>query len=117
MTDRYKTRKWIKITIITVFFLFIVSYAFYEIQKILYGPKIEILNPKNGALVSESLVEISGKTENIKEISLNNRKIFINEQGDFSEKVLLSYGYNILTLKANDKFNRNTEKTLEIIYK
>ena len=48
---------------------------------------------------------------------MNDRKIFIDQQGNFKEKILLSYGYNIITMKANDKFGRNTKKKLELIYK
>ncbi|MFA6227310.1 MAG: hypothetical protein WC631_02460 [Candidatus Paceibacterota bacterium] len=117
MTDRHKTRKWIKIISISTFTLFVVCYALYEVQRIAYGPRITILTPKNGSLVSESFVNILGKAENIKDISMNDRKIFIDETGNFDEKILLSYGYNLITLKASDKFNRKTEKTLEIVYK
>ena len=117
MTDRHKTRIWIKITLICVFSLFVIGYAFYEIQRIVYGPRIDITTPKNGALVSQSLVEITGKAQNIKDISMNDGKIFIDEAGNFDEKILLSYGYNLITLKASDKFGRKTEKTLEIVYK
>lgn len=117
MTDRHKTRRWIKISLISISILFIVGYAFYEVQKIVYGPRIIINTPKDGSLVSQSLIDVSGITQNIKEISLNDKKIFIDETGNFSEKVLLSYGYNVLTLKASDKFDRKIEKTLEVIYK
>jgi hypothetical protein len=117
MTDRHKTRKWIKITLISAAVLIVIGYTLYEIQKIVYGPRINILSPKNGITVSKSLLDISGKAQNIADISMNDRKIFVDEAGNFDEKILLSYGYNLITLKASDKFGRNTEKTLEIIYK
>jgi hypothetical protein len=117
MTDRHKTRKILKTILISFFVIFIFGYTFYEIQKVIFGPKLVILQPINGSIVSESLVKITGQSKNIQKISLNDRDIFIDEQGNFNEEILLSYGYNILTLKANDKFGRKTEKTLEIIYK
>jgi hypothetical protein len=117
MTDRHRTRRWVKISLISISILFIVGYTFYEVQRIVYGPRIVINTPENGSLVSQSLIDVSGDTQNIKDISLNDKKIFIDEKGNFSEKVLLSYGYNVLTLKASDKFGRKIVKTLEIIYK
>ena len=117
MTDRHSTRKLLKIIIISVIVLFVFIYTAYEIQKVLFGPRIEVLSPKNGSLVSDSLTEVSGIAKNIKDISLDDRKIFIDEQGNFDEKVLLSYGYNSFSIKASDKFGRNTEKIIEIIYK
>ena len=117
MTDRHKTRRYIKI--ITIIFLIIVfiGYTTYEIQKVILGPQIEVLSPKNGSLVSNSFIEISGIAKNIKEISLNDRNIYTDEQGNFKEQLLLAYGYNVLVLKASDKFGRKIERIVEVIYK
>ncbi len=117
MTDRHSTRKLLKIIIISVIALFVVIYTGFEIQRVLFGPRITVLSPKNGVLVSDSLTEVVGIAKNIKEISLDDRKIFIDEQGNFKEQVLLSYGYNAIDIKATDKFGRNTEKIIEVIYK
>jgi len=86
-------------------------------KKVVFGPQITISSPLNGSLASSSLIEIIGVAKNIKEISLNDRKIFIDEKGNFKEKVLLSYGYNVIVIKASDKFDSKTEKVLEVIYK
>lgn len=94
-----------------------IGYTLYEIQKVVLGPRIEVLSPTNGILVSNPFTEISGIAKNIKEINLNDRKIFIDEQGNFKEELLLAYGYNVMILKASDKFGRKTEKVIEVIYK
>jgi len=117
MTDRHATRRFLQIIVISIIVLFLFSYTAYEIQKVVFGPRIEVFSPINGSLVSDSLTEISGFAKNIKDISLNDRKIFIDEQGNFKEELLLSYGYNTITIKASDKFGRNTEKIIEVIYK
>lgn len=117
MTDRHKTKKYLFIGTIIFLVLITLGYTAYEIQKVIFGPKITILSPNDGSLASTSEIQIIGTTKNIQDISMNDRKIFIDEQGNFKEELLLSYGYNIITLKANDKFGRDTEKKLEIIYK
>lgn len=117
MTDRHATKRMLNIMIISIILILIFGYTAYEIQKVALGPKIEILSPTNGSLVSDSLTEIVGTAKNINNIILNDRKIFIDEKGNFKEKVLLSYGYNAIVMKATDKFGRTTEKLLEIIYK
>ena len=117
MTDRHATRKLLKIICVSIILICFLGYTAYEIQKIIFGPRIEVLSPKNGSLISNSLTEITGIAKNIKDISMNDRKIFIDEQGNFKENLLLSYGYNAITIKASDKFGRNTEKIIEVIYK
>jgi hypothetical protein len=116
MTDRYKTRKKMTVAIIAIVLILLAGYTSYEIRRVAYGPRITVLSPTNGSVSTSSLIEISGVAQNIKDISLNDRKIFIDEQGNFKEEVLLSPGYNILTFKASDKFGKETEKVIEIIY-
>jgi hypothetical protein len=117
MTDRHATRKLLQIIIISVVALILFGYTAYEIQRVIFGPRIEVTSPKNGSLISNSLTEITGIAKNINSISLNDRKIFVDEAGNFKEEVLLSYGYNAISVKASDKFGRNTEKIIEVIYK
>lgn len=117
MTDRHVTRKFLKIAIISIVLICLFGYTAYEIQRVIFGPRIEVLSPKNGSLLSDSITEISGVAQNIKDISLNDRKIFIDEEGNFKEQLLLSYGYNAFVIKATDKFGKNTEKIVEVIYK
>ncbi len=117
MTERHKTKRKIRFAIITLLLLFIIGYTGFEIQKLIFGPKILISSPQNGSLVSDSLIEISGVAQNVKQITLNDRVISIDESGNFKEKILLSYGYNSLTMHASDKFGQETEKSLELIYK
>ena len=40
-----------------------------------------------------------------------------DEKGNFEEKLLLSYGYNIMTIEGWDKFGRETKETIEMVYK
>jgi len=105
-----------KILIIIVI-LTIAGYAYYRTKDFTIGPTITIYSPTNGESVDMSLVEISGIAKNISYISINDRQIFTDEEGVFKEKLLLYPGYNIISVKAEDRFDRNIEKTLEIIYK
>lgn len=115
--SRRETKFYFKAIIIGVFVLLFFGYGTYEIWNYMTGPKITIASPPNGISVSESLTEIKGIAKNINEIKLNDRPIYIDEQGNFSEKFLLSYGYNLITIEAKDRFGKQTEKKLELIYK
>ena len=117
MTDRHTTRNFLKIFFISLILLCILGYTAYEIQKVIFGPRITVSYPQNDSTVSNSLIEVTGNAKNINDISLDDRKIFVDEQGNFKEEMLLSYGYNTITIKASDKFGRTTEKVVEVIYK
>lgn len=95
----------------------ILGYGYFEARNLISGPEITITAPVNGSEVGNPLVEITGTAENIAFISLNDRQIFIDEEGNFKEPYLLSLGYNIVRINAKDKFGRGTQKIIEIVYK
>lgn len=93
----------------------VLGYAYLKTRDYIAGPQVTIHSPKNGATLSDSLVEISGTAKNISFISLNDRPIFVDDHGAFKEKLLLYQGYNIISVKAEDRYKRMTEKKLELI--
>ncbi len=115
--SRHETKFYLKTIGIIVFLLVLFGYGLFEIWNYATGPQLAIVSPINGAAVAESLVTIEGQGKNTKEITLNDRAIVTDETGHFSEKVLLSYGYNVLKLKAQDRFGKTTEQELQIVYK
>ena len=117
MTDRRKVKQLIKLWVALGVIALIVGYGAFQAKNLVGGPKIAITSPMTGATTTESMVNITGFAHNISFLTLNGDKIFTNESGAFSEKVLLSYGYNIMTLEAKDRFGRTAQKTLQLIYK
>lgn len=105
----------IKIATITLIVVFIASYSLYESRNLIIGPVIEIFSPLDGSATDTALIEIKGLARNISSISLNDRKITVDNKGIFSEKMLLSPGYNIIKLTVADKFGRSKEKKLELV--
>lgn len=95
----------------------IVAYSIFQSQKLLTGPVIMIYSPQNGSTYNQSLIAIEGRAKNVAHISLNDRPIFTDKTGYFQEKILLSPGYNIIKLQAEDKFKNIVEKRLELVLK
>jgi hypothetical protein len=106
----------IKISSVVIIFLLILGYGLFQARNIIIGPKISLATPENGESLSNPLVTIAGLAKNITRISLDDRQIFVDKQGNFSEKLLLPAGYTIIKLAAQDKFGRSTQKLLELNY-
>ena len=115
--SRRETKFYLKALIICLFLIIIFGYGLFEIWNYATGPKIIVSSPANGVSVSESYINIVGQAKNSKVITLDDRPIVVDQAGNFNEKVLLSYGYNILVLKAEDRFGQKTEQELQIVYK
>ncbi len=107
----------LRISLISLLVLVIVGYSLFQAQKLISGPIIDIYSPQNGTTFSQTLIEISGRAQNVSYLNLDDRPIYTDKDGYFKEKLLLSPGYNIIKIDARDKFKKYTEKRLELILK
>lgn len=106
--------------IIVVIALAIIALAFYgyrQSRQYLRGPVIVVTEPEDGFSSILPLLSITGKAGNAAFLTLNGKQIFTDEQGGFSEKLLLQEGYNIITIAAKDRFGRTAQRTLELVHK
>lgn len=101
---------------IIILLLVVSAYAFIETRKMISGPSIEVSYPPNGETITESPVSISGIAQNVSALSLNDRPVYVDGEGRFSEAVALLPGYNILSFKGEDRFGKKTETTLEVVF-
>lgn len=98
-------------------FLLLGAYSLFQARFLILGPRISIDSYKNGEVVASPIILISGKAENVSWLSLNDRQIFTDEKGAWSEKLIVSEGTSIMTLKARDRFGREREKRLLVVLK
>ena len=81
------------------------------------GPTLTVSSPRDGETLKKPVVLLRGTAERIAELTVNGRKIFTDEEGVFSDSLLLLPGYNIITVVAKDRFDREEKKTLHVILK
>lgn len=92
-------------------------YGLYNARGFWEGPEITIESPKNGQVFHNSYITVKGKAKNIASILLDGRVIFVDENGNFSENLLLAKGYNIMEAKAVDKFGKEVKARREVVLK
>ena len=107
----------IKLFVIIVSVLLLVSYGIFNARNLIMGPTIEIFSPAKNMETEENVIDIKGRAKNVTFISLNEKPIFVDEEGLFEEKLLLSPGSNIIQIKARDRFKKEIVKTINIYYK
>lgn len=112
---RPNIKKIIKIGGMAVFLLLLVAYALFVSHDLLFGVKIKNVNIKDGATVTDSIIKVTGVAKNAIKLTLDGREISIDQQGNFSETIALTPGYNVVSLWAKDKFGYVDEKNYQII--
>ncbi|MFA6301080.1 MAG: hypothetical protein WC609_01880 [Candidatus Paceibacterota bacterium] len=110
-------KKIIKIAGFSVFFILIIIYAFFVSKDLVFGIKINNVNLTDGTVVTDSVFEITGNARNAINLTLGGREISVSGGGDFNETIALLPGYNIINIKAVDKFGCVDEKNYKLIYK
>ncbi|MDB5194197.1 MAG: seg [Parcubacteria group bacterium] len=97
------------------FLALIALYALFQARYIILGPEVSLISPTDGFVSTTSLITISGTARNTTFTSLDDRPIFLDESGHFSETLLAPEGISTIIVKARDRFGRETEKTLRIV--
>lgn len=105
----------LKILLATIVGLVIIGYAYGRVEVFIAGPRLDISSPMSGE-VSSPLIALSATAVNAEEIFLNDRSVFGDENGVLKELVLLSPGYNVVTLSAKDRFGRVVKEEVEFVY-
>ena len=109
-------KKTLKIGLVSILFLFIVVFVFFNSRNLIFGVKIKNVNLKDNLKVSESIFEITGTAKNAVRLSLDGREISIDQKGNFDETIALLSGYNLVNIKAQDKFGKIDEKNYKVMY-
>lgn len=98
-----------------IFFLLMVAYTVFVSRGLIFGIELKNVNLSDGAEYTEGVQKIVGNAKNAINLTLNGREISINQAGDFEEMVALLPGYNILNIRAEDKFGYVDEKNYQVI--
>lgn len=93
----------------------ILSYILFQARFLVAGPQIVI---KDDLTVqhNERTIYLSGTAQNITHLWLNDRQIYTDESGNFNEALVLENGYTIATLRARDRFGRETKIERPFVY-
>lgn len=113
MTSDFK--KILKLASLSVLFIFIIAYTLFNARSLIWGVKIKNVNIVPGVGSEINIVKISGNAKNAKNLTINGREISIDQEGNWNETLALLLGYNIINIKAEDKFGYKDEKNYQLM--
>ncbi len=92
-----------------------VSYIIFQARFLIAGPQISLIN-EAAILQNNRVITLEGSAVNITHLWLNDRPIFTDEVGNFKEALVLENGYTIATLRAKDRYGRETRVMRPYVY-
>ena len=109
-------KKVLQISSLVIFFLLIFVYAFFRSHDLIVGVKIKNVNIVDGEKVASNVLRVTGNAKNATNITLNGREISVDQAGNFDETIALFSGYNVVSIRAKDKFGDVDEKNYKLMY-
>ncbi|OGF58208.1 hypothetical protein A3B05_03620 [Candidatus Giovannonibacteria bacterium RIFCSPLOWO2_01_FULL_43_160] len=108
-----RIRRWIFVGII----ILAAGYFFYEARGVIFNPKLEIFEPKDGAVLMSAGIHIAGKTDSNLAVWVAGKTFQSDEKGIFEGDLILIPGYNLIGVSVKDRFGGETRKVLKVIVK
>lgn len=87
-------------------------YLYRELNIFISKPRLVVLEPSDNFVSEEKKIKIEGITEKDSKLFINNQQLIVNEEGKFFEELFLQPGLNTITIKAINRFEKETEKVI-----
>ncbi len=105
------TPQFITIVSIASLVLVFIAYLAYSYLRIAGSPSLMVETPKNNLVVNVSEIEVAGKTTPDAVVAINEQQVSVDENGNFRTKLPLQPGLNTITIKATNRFMRESVVT------
>ncbi|MDO8604772.1 MAG: hypothetical protein Q7K40_05275 [bacterium] len=92
----------------------IIGYSFFVLDDFVRGPKIIIESPLDGYSTTTPVIVVSGRGVHTNNLSINGAQTPVDLSGNFSSRLILAPGYNIIEVTAKDNYARTVRVTREI---
>lgn len=104
----------IKRVLVVLAVVIVVGYSYFVLYGLLRGPRIILSTPEDGFSTTTPFISISGVAIHSNNLTINGAATPLDLDGNFRSQLILAPGYNIMTITAQDRYNRTVEKNLEI---
>lgn len=94
--------------------VFIIGFSFFQYYQLKRPPKLYINEPADGLNIKSDSVILRGLVSKNSELFLNNKKINVTNEGEFTEKLYLTKGFNKLLVKAVSPYGIEVDKIITV---
>jgi cytoskeletal protein RodZ len=117
--DQKHLTKWpkrVKIALCVLVVVAVLSFLFYEVERVFAPPKLEIIEPTQELVTNQKQVNIIGQSEKEVEIVINNSNVLVDSTGRFETMIDLQKGYNLIKITASKRYGRVQEEEIRILF-
>jgi hypothetical protein len=94
--------------------LIAIVYVAFEIRSVLAPPYLSLNEPSSDMIIDGNSIVVTGRGEIGAQVFINNQPVLADQNGQFTENLLLSKGLNIVEVTEKNKFNKVSKITRQI---
>ncbi|MDQ5949895.1 MAG: hypothetical protein QG563_402 [Patescibacteria group bacterium] len=113
----YNFKKILLTTIGIGLFVVIGIYTVMKMKDVIWGVNVTVRGVIDGETVTEPKITLEGNARNIEVLTINDRVVGVSEDGEFRDSLILSPGYNVVSIKGDDKFGKHISQQYRVVYK
>ncbi len=113
----YNFKKILLTTIGIGLFVVIGIYTVMKMKDVIWGVQVTVRGVIDGETVTEPKITLEGNARNIEVLTINDRVVGVSEDGEFRDSLILSPGYNVVSIKGDDKFGKHISQQYRVVYK
>ena len=101
--------------LIIFLFLCLLIFLLFQYKDAIINPAISISSPKNNEVIHSTSIAVTGNTNPDNVVYVNNFPVSVNEEGNFKKIISIFQGKNEIDVKVVNRFNKVTDKIVEVI--
>jgi len=105
----------IRKAIVVIIILAVLFFLVIKIQEIFSPPILEIIQPSDDSVVTSRQIELVGRSEPEIEVIVNNRHIFVDDEGKFKTNIDLQKGLNLIKITAKKRYSQLNEVEIRVL--
>ena len=86
----------------------VLTYLGFQYSKFVSPPKLTVLSPQDGAVVTVRELEVEGRTDPDASVKINNQPVLVEEDGDFKAKVEIFNKTEEIEIRAISRSGKET---------
>ncbi len=90
------------------------GYLYFEFHSFVSEPRLVILEPRDGATVTDAEISVRGETDPRADVTINGESVVVDEQGVFVETLKLASGLNTIDVSSSNRFGKTRSRSFSV---
>lgn len=103
-----------KFILVAVLLFSLLVFLLFQYKDAIISPSVSIISPTENQVIKSTYVVVSGKTNPENVVYVNSFPVSVNDDGSFKKIISVFTGVNTVQIKIVNRFDKVTEKTIQV---